>query len=548
MCIIARVRDPRPAPPEPAQTTESPVGSAGAVEAAPRWLYLVPLAIALVALVCVAYFDLQTNLSFNDEYARRWTIQRFLDGHGLALWGANPGLVQLAAAGLVALSHSEPRFWRLAVLPFIAVAGLFAWKTARRLGADRFWAATAAATVVAGPITLSLATGLMTETVFLGLFLGATWFALRWVLDGKGMAWCVAWAVLATLQRPQGGGLVLGVAAGLWLASNSRRLKVRDFAGLAILSLGVIAAYELPNRLFRGVATPGVGPPQSVFKFAFTVANVVSLPVMLGLLLLPFVVGMLARLPVERHRLGRMEMIPAAIAFAGLVGSGTMLVALHSDILPGNYLGKWGLGPKLLPGPKVDLFPLPLLLPMELVALVAGLVLLAWRRRVWQARLLGTGGAMLTVFAISQFLPLLWYAGLFDRYFVLVAAPLAPLLAAMVSRSDWRPRLSAAWAIAFLGVGLVTYVVGQQDYTGWQVARDIAARSAYSQAPPVEVQAGYEETAEHVWVPAADDPSLPRDLVNNPRIYLVFTGPNDPRPGASYSSLSPGRIIIVRAR
>jgi hypothetical protein len=61
----------------------------------------------VVALACVAYFDLQTNVSFNDEYARRWTIQRLLDGHGLALWGANPGLVELAAGWLVALRTRE---------------------------------------------------------------------------------------------------------------------------------------------------------------------------------------------------------------------------------------------------------------------------------------------------------------------------------------------------------------------------------------------------------------------------------------------------------
>src|SRR5258708_36711119 len=108
-------------------------------------LYLVPIAIAVVALALVAYFDLQTNLAFNDEYARRWTIQRFLDGHGVALWGTNPGLIQLAASGLIAITHSEPRFWRLAVLPFLALAGYFSWRIGRRLRGVRLWAATHAA-------------------------------------------------------------------------------------------------------------------------------------------------------------------------------------------------------------------------------------------------------------------------------------------------------------------------------------------------------------------------------------------------------------------
>jgi hypothetical protein len=65
---------------------------------------------------------------------------------------------------------------------------------------------------------------------------------------------------------------------------------------------------------------------------------------------------------------------------------------------------------------------------------------------------------------------------------------------------------------------------------------------------PSEVEGGYEETAQNVWVPAANDPTLPRDVDKHPMIYLIFAGPDDPRPGVSYSSLAPGRIILIRAR
>jgi hypothetical protein len=526
----------------------SPADAAGEAKPASDGLYLLPLAIAILALALVVYFDLQTNLSFNDEYARRWTIQRFMDGHGLALWGANPGLVQLLGAGLIALTHAEPRFWRLAVVPLLAFGGYFCWLIARRLGADRFWSATAAAVVVAGPITLSLANNLATEPAFLGLFLGAAWFALRWILDGRGMWWCVLMSALATLQRPQAAGLVLGVSLGLWLARKSRKVAISELGALLALWLGVFAAYEIPDRIFRGIDTPGTGPLTQISQLSIAVGNLVSLPVMLGMLLLPFAVGMLQRAAGERHKLSRAEMIPVAIAFAGLVGAGKLIVPLHGGILPGITLGTWGLGPPTLVGTKTALFPFPLLLAFELLALAAAMVILIWRRRAWEPRLLGTGGVVLTVFAISQFLPLLAYPGFFDRYFVMIAAPLVPLLAAMASASDRRPRLSMGWAMALLIVGLGAYAVGQQDYTSWETARDVAARLAYAEAPPYEVQAGYEEVAQHVWIPAADDPTLPRDVDQRPMIYLVFANSDDRRPGASYSSLAPGRIIVVRAR
>jgi hypothetical protein len=265
------------------------------------------------------------------------------------------------------------------------------------------------------------------------------------------------------------------------------------------------------------------------------------------LLLLPFGVGLLKRAPEELRRLSRAEMIPVAIAFAGFVGA-IKLVALHGSFLPGVTFGPWGLGPPSVDGTKVELFPIPLLLPLEVVALVAALVLLIWRRRAWEPSLLGTAGIMLAALSISQFLPLLAYAGFFDRYFVPVAAPLSPLVAAMVSTSDLRPRLSALAAVFFLSVGVLIYVVGQQDYTSWQAARDTATRRAYTIAPASEVDAGYEKTAENIWVPAANDRTLPQAVDKIPVIYLVFAGPDDSRPGVSYSSLAPGRIVILRAR
>jgi carbamoylphosphate synthase small subunit len=68
-----------------------------------------------------------------------------------------------------------------------------------------------------------------------------------------------------------------------------------------------------------------------------------------------------------------------------------------------------------------------------------------------------------------------------------------------------------------------------------------------------QVDAGYEANAIYLvipavartgQVPAGVDPS---DLhLLHPSLVLTFAGPGDPRPGAAYQSLAPGRIVISR--
>jgi hypothetical protein len=512
-------------------------------------LYLVPIAMAVVAFALVAYFDLQTNLPFNDEYAHRWTIQRLIDGHGIALWGTNPGLVQIALGATVGLTHAEPRYWRLAVLPLLAVEAYFSWRIARRLGADRFWAAVAATLILAAPITLSLATGLMTETAFLGLFMAAIWFSVKWVLDGRDLAWCLVFAWLATAQRPQGAGLVLGVALGLLMVKKSRRVTSRDLVGLGLLCVGVFLAYYVPPHYLYPVATPGAPLLTAPSQVAIAVANIVDLPIVLGLLLMPLLIGLWPKTEGEARRLGRLEMIPVGICFAGLVGAAKSLLALGAtSLLPGPIFGSWGLGPPLVPGSKQALVPTLLFSALQVVVVATAVILLIRRRRAWDPRLLTTAEIMLVVFAISQFLPLLLYKNYFDRYFVEVAAPVVPMLAALISRSHRHPRLSAGWAVALIAIGVGYYAIGQQDYTAWQVARDQAARIAYAHASAEKVQAGYEEIAVHVWIPAAEHPGLPMDVVEHPDWILAFAPPGDPRPGVRYESLAPGKILVLSTR
>ena len=108
-----------------------------------------------------------------------------------------------------------------------------------------------------------------------------------------------------------------------------------------------------------------------------------------------------------------------------------------------------------------------------------------------------------------------------------------------------------AWATAAIAGGLLLYVVGEQDYLAWQAARDRAALLAYQTTPPDQVQAGFEANAVYVELPRYERTGH-ADLFailgpTNPKITLLFASASDPRPGVSYWSLAPGRIVLAQA-
>jgi hypothetical protein len=506
---------------------------------------VLPWALAGAGILLVGYFDLQTNFPFLDEYARRWTIQRLADGHGLVFWGSSPNLVELAVAMPLALLHTEPRFFRLAGLPFLAMGAVFSWLIARRLGADRFWSATAAAVVVVSPIGLALATGIMTETAFIALLLAATWFSLRWVSEGKGIGWAIAFAVLATLQREQGIGVAITITLGLLLLRGDRAVTRRDWLGLAALwlvSLAALVSVQVYRRLGPttfGEVAPATSPVVSV------VVAIAALVIIGAFVLLPFAVAMLPRPVPERAARGRIEILPVVMAAFALSFAGVGYAMLNVPFFIGYMWGAKGLSISREAG-KPDLLPLALFVLVEALTVITVVILLVWRRRAWRLSIIGAAGGVLVVAALVQFSAIIVTGQVFDRYYLPVLAPVIPLMAALACRSS--PRTwGAAWATATLAASLGLYVVGEQDFQAWIGARDQAAQAAYAQAQPSEVQAGFEETALHIWIPAVENPGagLPQQVSSHPRLALISAGPDDPRPGFSYSSIAPGKIVIV---
>jgi hypothetical protein len=504
---------------------------------------LIPWTVIAVALALVAYFDLQTNFPLVDEVFRRWTLQRAIDGHGLNLQGFSPNIPQMLAAAPLALLHVEPKFWRLTGLPFLVLAAVFIDKTASRLGADRFWAGVAAATVVASPITLSLATGIMTETVFLGLFAAATYFAVTWVADGKGRMWCLLFCFLAVLQRQQALLLLPAVAVGLLMMGHGRwrnRVDIAVFVGAAI---AIASAFAIPWYFRRAVQfAPGGFEIDNPFLNGIFVVE--YLPVMLAFFCLPLAIGLWWMNPGERRRAGRWQLAAVSLVGVAIVLSVLRTALWNLQVFPGLVLSAFGLGSIFQHGYelKPPVLPLPLFLALEALTLAVAWLLLGRRRAIWSPRLLGAPGTLLVLAGLSQIVLMILTRQAFDRYYVMVVAPIVPVLAAVASNARGSSQPGRAWAIALLFLGVVFFAVGEQDYIAWELAMDRVATVAYTLVPPGEVYAGHEEEGIHVDLPKAE--GLPvGELSTSPRASVEFVS-STKYAFACYQSIAPGCLGI----
>ncbi|GEM_PF-3300773 len=509
--------------------------------------------VGVVALCLVAYFDLATNLAFGDEWMFRWSAQRMAAGHGLQLWPqvVPVSLVQTLASMPIAILRAEPRFLRLAVLPFMVLWSVMSGLIAKRLGAGRFWSMVAAVVVPAAPLTLGVSASFMSDIAYVALLMTAAWIALRWIESGESGWWLVPLATLATLQRQQG--LALAVAVTAVVLFRRRPVNRGDRLMLLATWLGTAAALVFPfvsaissDQMTTILHNQG----KQHLTLGAAVGSVVELGPMLGLLLLPLVLGLRRRTEAERRAAGRWELIPLALAMAGLAAAVMFAAYFGNSIWPGNVWGFSGLGMLTIGGDKPAIFTLWAFVLLEVFCVIVFVVLLGWRSRLWTPRLLGWSGTFLVLLALAH-LPPMALASPLDRYYIPVAAALAPFVAAQVSRAEAPGHGATAarvWAIATLAAGLGFFVVGQQDYLAWQGARAQAQARAYAIAGAAGVDAGYEANGSDVAIPRYGQTGELVDPVHlglHPPLGLRFAPPGDPRPGAGYSSLAPGKIVIV---
>jgi hypothetical protein len=313
----------------------------------------------------------------------------------------------------------------------------------------------------------------------------------------------------------------------------------------ALLAAGRLVVSE---PLYSVVGPSQLNPWHAIFP----------LPAMLGLALIPFGVALAFRpkastlpSPGGGGRNGE-SMWSLAWAGLGIVGAIGCLVDLaqFGMTFPGNVLSPLGFT-AILSGSKPPIFPGPIFRTLEIAAVATFVVLLVLRRRSWTPRALAPDALVLALISASQFLPLLAVSlFIYDRYFFAVVAPLIPVVAALAARGDYQGA-ARAWATAAIAGGLLLYVVGEQDYLAWQAARDRAALLAYQTAPPDQVQAGFEANAVYVELPRYERTGQ-ADLFAilgpaRPQVTLLFASAADPRPGVSYWSLAPGRIVLARS-
>ncbi len=514
-----------------------------------RWSVLVdrtPLLVGALAVLALIYFDLGPPLTSNDDWLWGFTAKQWMLGHGLHVYpmAGAMALVQIVWSILFTLGHPDQQLLRLSVVPFVLLGAACSFRLALDLGASRFWSGVSAVALVASPLFLANTTSFMTDATYSGLLMAFALLANRWISRGKSRAATVIVAILCPLQRQVGVLNMAALTAGLLIA---RRTSRRDLIALATGWAGAVAALVVPllipglaNRPFAAKVGVGGGLGQHLLPLAL-------LPAMIGLCLIPFLAGLAftsgsGRAPGRRARpVG--PLLTAGIAFAAVCA---VAIGFNRTIFPGNVWTRLGFTPDLQGG-KLALFADPPFVGVEVLAMVtvAAIVLCRSDRHVLQ---LGAGGIFLVALSAAQFLPLLALQTYpYDRYYLAVAAPAMPLVAALVTGSAW-PRLAGVWAATALLAGIVLYAIGEQDYQAWQVARDKAAQLAYQLVPPSEVQAGYPANAVYAALPYYERTGSVDWLEDggppHPRLTLLFAQPGDPRPGVDYQSLRPGRIVI----
>jgi hypothetical protein len=507
-----------------------------------RWLVAV-LVVAAATLIALVGFDLSPPLAFNDDWMYAWSVRQLVAGHGLHAFPESTALalVQVLWGAIFSVGHPDPRLLRLSIVPAVAlIAGCSYW-LARRLGADRFWAAVAGATLLAMPLFIGNATTFMSDTLYVALVMGVAAASVMWVTEGRWRWLCVALIALTPLQRQLGLALVPALTLALVIYRRHSWTRTDTIAAALLWSLPATALFAADRVMIAEPLYPTVDLSQIDIGHA-----IFPLPAMLGLGLIPYLAALALR-PGPPARENHWSLAWAALGVVGAIGC-LVDLARFGMTFPGNVFSTLGFT-AILPGAKPAIFPGPVFQAVEIASIVTFVSLLILRRRWWSHRM-RPDATMLVLVAAAQFLPLLavnWF--IFDRYFLPVIAPLVPLVAALATAA-LRQRVARSWAVAALAAGFVLYVVGEQDYLAWQTARDQAARLAYQTFPRDQVQAGFEANAVYVELPRYER-SGQADLFAilgplSPRITLRFAPASDPRPGVPYRSLASGKIVLDR--
>lgn len=493
--------------------------------------------------MAIGYFDFGPRLAFNDDFTYAWSTSHLASGQlyprqsALALPQSIIGWMVAAPFGY------DQRVLRASQLIFILAGAWAAYRLARRLGAGRSWSLLSPIVLLTSPIFFNLATSYMSDAAYTALVLMTCNAGVSWIGGAsRGRVTFGVGAILATLQRVVGIGLVLAMALALFIRWRRSRgpFPTSDAAWLAVAAAGSGIAAVAPGVLGISAGSDVINR-LSQFNLEAAIAPLAHLPVVAGYLLLPLAFAVRVN---WNLRLG-----VVAVPAAALI----VLALWQFQWLPGNIWTLAGPAPTLA-GFKPPPFPLAGVLAILALSPIAFWLIGPVASREWSVAASDNRYVLLLLIAGVQLLLLVPNTvSLYDRYYLPVAAPVIPMLCALAAIRS-RPG-AAVFATVVCALLLVLGIVYEQDYQSWQVARNEAARLAYRCAMPAQVNAGYEANAVYVEIPTYESTgrSMPSDSLarnvtvlgpEHPSLWLEFAAPDDSRTGIGYVSAAGGKVVI----
>src|SRR5439155_54079 len=306
-----------------------------------------------------------------------WSAGQLVAGHGLHVFPESTALalIQVVWGAAFSLGHPDPRLLRLSMVPIVAITAWCSYLLARRLGADQFWAAVAAATLLGMPLFLANATSFMSDTLYVGLVVALAWSCLAWFRQGRWRWLCVSLLVLAPLQRQIGLALIPAVMLGLLLFRWKTWTRADTAAAVAMSTLPAAIAYAavqlaVSHPLYSSLNVAALDVGHAIFP----------LVPMLGLGVIPYA----AALAFRPHSPGRDNWWSLAVATLAVVGAIGCLVDLarFGMIFPGNVFSPLGFT-AILGGSKLPIFPVPVFHAVAIAVVISFVMLLVVRRRMW---------------------------------------------------------------------------------------------------------------------------------------------------------------------